>query len=65
MPTQGGKGLATSEFWIVVSAFGVIVASGLPGVEIDPDHIGSVVTLATIYAGGRSAVKAFGKGAGS
>ncbi len=51
------KGLLTSEFWLVLMLFGVVVVNGTPYVAIPGEHIALLASLAFGYGGGRTLLK--------
>ena len=50
-------GTKTSEFWLVLLFFGVVVLNGTPYVDIAGEHIAMLATLAFGYGGGRTLLK--------
>ncbi|MDJ0944215.1 MAG: hypothetical protein QNJ30_12155 [Kiloniellales bacterium] len=51
------KGLQTSEFWLVLLLFAIVVANGTPQVAIPGEHIALLASLAFGYGGGRTLLK--------
>ena len=57
------RGSKTSEFWLVVAGIAATLINGTEFVNIPWDQFSVVVVgLIGSYTGGRSLVKAFGKG---
>ena len=51
------KGLQTSEFWLVVIFFAVVLLNGTTFFTIPSEHIVMLATLAFGYGGGRNLLK--------
>ena len=50
----GGK---TSEFWLLLAFFGIVLANGTAAISIPTDQMTMLATLAGGWAGGRTLLK--------
>ena len=51
------KGLQTSEFWLVLLLFAIVVLNGTSYVTVPGEHIALLASLAFGYGGGRTLLK--------
>ena len=51
------KGLQTSEFWLVLLLFAIVVLNGTSYVAIPGEHVALLASLAFGYGGGRTLLK--------